>query len=356
MNIDFATLNKVIDPILDARFPVMLRGRHGIGKSEVVYQIARNRKLPVVERRASQMTEGDLVGLPSLGDECTKWNPPDWFKLACQKPVLVFLDEVDRAIIEVRQGIFELTDSRKLNGHCLHPDSLIVAAVNGGQHGEQYQVGDMDPAEIDRWAVFDLSPSVNDWIKWATESNKVDSVIIDFIKQNREHLEHNGDFEPNKKYPSRRSWKRFNDTLKKAGMLDEWHKDVLVLGVGFIGHEAAISFSDFFEKYDRQVTPKDILVHGKHDLVKDFELVDHCALIEKMDRMNFFKDTVLPKYQIKNLAKYFMSTPSEAAVKLWRIVGKGPVENTVNLHHAKIRGKSVGQHIGEMFTGDMSED
>ena len=112
--------------------------------------------LPVVERRASQMTEGDLVGLPVIDGECTRFNPPDWFKQACNEPVALFLDEVDRATIEVRQGIFELTDSRKLNGFALHPETLIFAAVNGGEHGEQYQVGEMDPAELDRWTVFAL--------------------------------------------------------------------------------------------------------------------------------------------------------------------------------------------------------
>ena len=69
--------------------------------------------------------------------------------------------------MEVRQGIFELTDSRKINGHYLHPDTVIIGAVNGGEHGSQYQVGEFDPAELDRWTVFDLSPTVEDFLHWA---------------------------------------------------------------------------------------------------------------------------------------------------------------------------------------------
>ena len=65
MAIDFATFTTVAPHILDNKLPVLLRGRHGVGKSQVVYQFAANAGLPVVERRASQMTEGDLVGLPS---------------------------------------------------------------------------------------------------------------------------------------------------------------------------------------------------------------------------------------------------------------------------------------------------
>ena len=84
MAIDFKTFNTVVDFVLADKKPVLIRGRHGIGKSQVVYQCAERMGLPVVERRTSQMTEGDLMGLPSIDGESTKWNAPDWFKrLSC---------------------------------------------------------------------------------------------------------------------------------------------------------------------------------------------------------------------------------------------------------------------------------
>ena len=197
MAVDFATFSQIVNHVTAVRKPVLLRGRHGIGKSTVVYQFADKNNLEVVERRASQMTEGDLVGLPTIEDNSTTFNPPDWFKAACDRPVVLFLDEVDRATLEVRQGIFELTDSRKLNGHNLHPDTLVFAAVNGGEHGSQYQVGEMDPAELDRWTVFDIDPTVEDWLSWASDAD-ISPEIWNFINQNRTHLEHTDDYEPNK--------------------------------------------------------------------------------------------------------------------------------------------------------------
>ena len=56
MAVDFATFLNVAPHIIAGRLPILIRGRHGVGKSEVVYMIAKNMKLPVVERRASQMT------------------------------------------------------------------------------------------------------------------------------------------------------------------------------------------------------------------------------------------------------------------------------------------------------------
>ena len=149
MSIDFKTMLNVLPAITNARYPVLIRGRHGIGKSTIVYQYGEDHNLPVVERRASQMTEGDLLGLPKVDGECTKWLPPEWLLTACRQPVVLFIDEIDRATVEVRQGFFELTDSRKIAGWTLHPKTLIFAAVNGGDHAAQYQVGEMDPAELD---------------------------------------------------------------------------------------------------------------------------------------------------------------------------------------------------------------
>ena len=96
MAIDFKTMLNVLPVITDARYPVLIRGRHGIGKSTIVYQYAEDRDLPVVERRASQMTEGDLLGLPKVEGNVTTWLPPEWLATACNEAVVLFLDEVDR--------------------------------------------------------------------------------------------------------------------------------------------------------------------------------------------------------------------------------------------------------------------
>ena len=355
MAIDFTTFNSVVSHVIDAGFPVLIRGRHGIGKSEVVYQFAAERNLPVVERRASQMTEGDLMGLPSIDGESTRWNAPDWLKEACDNAVVLFLDEVDRATMEVRQGIFELTDSRKLNGWHLHPQTRIFAAVNGGEHSgaSSYQVGEMDPAELDRWTVFDVEPTVSDWLNWA--NGKVDSVVWDFINQNHAHLEHKpdaGGYEPNKVYPSRRSWVRFNDTVDTACLLAEPKQNLAPLynlAAAFLGFEAAVSFRDFVENYERIVTVEDILVHGKVASTKDFGINDHLALVEKMEASEVLQ-SALPSEQIQNLADWFVTLPSEVAMKLFANIGaSADTTNVIGLHGATATdGKKVQDFIIEI--------
>jgi len=349
MAVDFATFSQIVHHVTNVRKPVLLRGRHGIGKSTVVYQYAAQQNMEVVERRASQMTEGDLVGLPSIDDNSTTFNPPDWFKAACDRPVVLFLDEVDRATLEVRQGIFELTDSRKLNGHTLHSDTLVFAAVNGGEHGAQYQVGEMDPAELDRWTVFDIEPSVEDWLTWAKES-QVSDEIWNFINQNRNHLDHTDDFEPNKVYPSRRSWERLDQCLTQADLLKESSPVLYNLTSAFVGFEAAVAFNDFVLNYDRQVTTDDILVHGNFAKVADFGINDHTAIIDKFEAEETFHNE-LDQELVDNLARYFVMLPSEVAMKLWTVMGKGNVNNTVKLHKSEVDGESVSKHFVRLING-----
>ncbi|MFM1839993.1 MAG: hypothetical protein RIR47_42 [Bacteroidota bacterium] len=352
MPVDFATFVALAPFVTKVRKPILLRGRHGIGKSEVVYQTARNLGLPVVERRASQMTEGDLLGLPDSrdaevgGKRVTTWNPPDWFALACASPVVLFIDEIDRATTEVRQGFFELTDSRKINGHTLHPDTLIFAAVNGGEDGSNYQVGEFDPAELDRWTVFDVKPTVEDWLKWAKDV--VPSEVWDFINQNADHLEHKGDFEPNKVYPSRRSWARFSECLTASNLLAANPAGGAVihnLANAFVGFEAAVKFNDFLANYERQVTVEDILDNGKVDRTGDFKLNEHVALVDKLlasgrlttPQGGDAQKPTLTASQVQNLVDYWVTLPSEPAMKLFKQMGSLNVGNCSLLHGSTSR-------------------
>ena len=348
MAISFATLNSILPILVKAKFPTLIRGRHGIGKSQIVFHLGQQLGMPVVDRRASQMTEGDLLGLPkqSTGD-VTEWCPPKWFKRACTEGIILFLDEVDRATLEVRQGIFELCDSRKLAGHTLHPDTLVFACVNGGgDHGDQYQVGEMDPAELDRWTVFDVKPTVQDWLTWADDN--VVGLIWDFINDNHTHLEHNDDYEPNKKYPSRRSWTRLSDALKASGYEDavklkEFRGSGALhhIASGFIGFEGATAMCDYLDNYKKIVTVEDIL-EGKIKLVKDFKINDHNALIERFKQAKTF-DEVLSKKHLENVAKYFLKLPSELAMHFFtNVFSKGENSSNVNMNIANIYKLKVG--------------
>jgi hypothetical protein len=327
----------------------------------VVYQYGAKRGLKVVERRASQMTEGDLLGLPKLQKGTTTWQIPDWLQECCAEPRLLFIDEIDRATPEVRQGFFELTDSRKIAGWVLHPDTLVFAAINGGEHAAQYQVGEMDPAEQDRWTCFDLEPTVEDWLTWAADN--CHKAVVSFVRENHTHLEHaQGEFEPGKIYPSRRSWHRFSEALTRAEengqeLVNPGEPSPLLshLVNAFCGLEASVSFVDYIKNMEKQLTADDIMKKGKINKTKDFNIADHTNMVEKIKAAKYFS-RILKAKEMENFRKYWMTLPSEVAMKAYLDMAndyvpdknKPEMANCVKFHALK----DVKKRITEMLSDE----
>ena len=199
---------------------LMLVGNHGIGKSEILTEYFSGKGMKVVPLFLGQMSDpGDLIGIPNRNDTTgkTEFMPPYWFPLD-GKPVVLFLDELNRARPEVLQTIMDLALNRTLAGRKLPDGSRIISAVNAG---DQYQLTDLDPALVSRFNVVTFRPTVQEWLLWA-EKVGVDARVRDFIRENPMWLDKNPDAKEGAdtgldKTPDRRGWKRVSDILKTAG-------------------------------------------------------------------------------------------------------------------------------------------
>ena len=199
---------------------LMLVGNHGIGKSEILTEYFSGKGMKVVPLFLGQMSDpGDLIGIPNRNDTTgkTEFMPPYWFPLD-GKPVVLFLDELNRARPEVLQTIMDLALNRTLAGRKLPDGSRIISAVNAG---DQYQLTDLDPALVSRFNVVTFRPTVQEWLLWA-EKVGVDARVRDFIRENPMWLDKNPDAKEGAdtgldKTPDRRGWKRVSDILKATG-------------------------------------------------------------------------------------------------------------------------------------------
>lgn len=220
---------------------ILLVGRHGIGKSEILTAHFEKNGMEVIPLFLGQMADpGDLIGLPHFNEEThhTEYYPPYWFPLD-DKPIVLFLDELNRARPELMQSVMDLALNRKLAGKKLPEGSQVIAAVNAG---DEYQVEDLDPALISRFNVYHFEPEINDWINWA-EKNQLDKRVIKFIKENQSMLDScavpEDDEDGFRKTPDRRAWKKVSDVVKNIPVIKEKHVKLIS---GIIGREAAVSF------------------------------------------------------------------------------------------------------------------
>lgn len=239
VNIDTQKLYHILD-VTPASQNIMLVGRHGIGKSEILTDYYRGKGLKVVPLFLGQMSDpGDLIGLPKENDTRTTFIPPYWFPVD-NNPIVLFLDELNRARPEILQTIMDLALNRKLAGKSLPEGSRIIAAVN---EGDEYQLTQLDPALVSRFNVYYFCPTVQEWLIWA-EKEGVDKRIISFISNEGIWLDSaegqkKGIDTGFDKYPDRRAWKRVSDSIKGIAELSEDDLDVIS---GIVGAPAASRF------------------------------------------------------------------------------------------------------------------
>lgn len=221
---------------------LMLVGNHGIGKSEFLTNYFSEKGLPVVALFLGQMADpGDLIGLPHKNEKTgkTDFMPPYWFPID-GKPIVLFLDELNRARPEILQTVMDLCLNRKLAGRKLPEGSRVIAAVN---YGDNYQLTDLDPALVSRFNIVNFRPTVQEWLLWARKEG-VDERVAGFIEENHVWLDKNADAKSGEdtgmdKTPDRRAWKRVSDVIKDRDMLDSLDSKLIS---SIVGAKAASAF------------------------------------------------------------------------------------------------------------------
>ena len=262
-------LRQLLD-ITPAGHNLMLVGNHGIGKSEILTSYFSEKGMTVVALFLGQMSDpGDLIGLPRKNEQTgkTDFMPPYWFPVD-GKPVVLFLDELNRARPEILQTIMDLALNRRLAGRALPEGSRVIAAVN---EGDQYQLTDLDPALVSRFNIVQFVPTVQEWLLWARGAG-VDSRVTDFIQENAIWLDKNPDAREGadtglEKTPDRRGWKRVSDIISGCDKLTDVHFKAIC---SIVGPKAANEF--------RQSVSSHKLVSGRQVL---YELDMHRGTLSK---------------------------------------------------------------------------
>ena len=193
------------------------------------------------------------------------------------EPIVLFLDELNRARPEVLQTVMDLVLNRKLAGRQLPKGSVIISAVN---EGDEYQLTDLDPALVSRFNIYQFRPTTAEWLLWAQE-NGLDERVIYFISNNADWLDENikqaDEYVGLEKSPDRRAWKKVSDLIKGIDSLDDYKKFV----AGIIGVAATAAFyASVAEKniiYGKSVLVDFAKVRGK---LKSLQL-HHLAVINE---------------------------------------------------------------------------
>lgn len=233
-----SSLRTAIPKLLAKQRPAFLWGAPGVGKSDLVAQVAKDHKLELRDVRLSLLDPIDLKGFPTVDTvkKQMKWLPADF--LPRKGKGLLFLDEMNQAPQSVQGAAYQLVLNRKIGEYELPEGWSVMAA--GNRAGDRSIVHTMPSALANRFVHLDYDVNVDDWNLWAME-NKLHDDLRAFI-QFRPNLLHSFDPLTNPRaFPSPRSWAFVNDIYKDGYSED----DQLEMIKGTVGEGAAAEFSGF---------------------------------------------------------------------------------------------------------------
>ena len=129
----YVQLFPVVRSTLEAGISVLLLGPPGVGKSSLAVDLARAMKLRLIDIRLAQKDPAELGGVyfPNRDTRTLELFPPEWVKVACSEPCLVFLDEFNAAVTKLHQAAaYQITLDRVVGEHKLPENCIVIAAGN----------------------------------------------------------------------------------------------------------------------------------------------------------------------------------------------------------------------------------
>ena len=160
----------------------MLHGRPGIGKTEIVQQLASEIGAVLHDLRLTTIEPQDLRGLPFFDLEArrTVWFRPEDLPDDPTRPSVLFLDELTAAAPHLQPTVYGLLQERRVGPHKLPDSCFLVAAGNMVEDGAiAYEMG---TALSDRLIHLRLEADADDWLRNYAVPQGLNPAVIAFIR------------------------------------------------------------------------------------------------------------------------------------------------------------------------------
>jgi len=179
--------------------PLFIWGQPGIGKSDIVAEVARKQNRPLIDIRLPLLSPEDMRGIPYLADvkiydangvlvkdeqgvpltdKVFTWSNPSDLPTDPNSRALVFFDEMSAAPPSVQVATYQIILNRKIGNYTLPKDVVIVAA--GNRVKDKGVAYNMPTALRNRFTHLTLAVDFEDWKEWAL-LNRVHKDIVGYL-------------------------------------------------------------------------------------------------------------------------------------------------------------------------------
>jgi hypothetical protein len=285
--------------------PLFLWGPPGIGKSELVADIAQELGGYMIDLRLGQMEPTDIRGIPFYNKDTGKmdWAEPvdlPTEEFASQYPIVVlFLDEMNSAAPSVQAAAYQLILNRR-SGKYFLPDNVVMVAA-GNRESDKGVTYRMPTPLANRFIHQEMKVDFPSWQEWAV-NNDIHKDVVGYLSFAKQDLY---DFDPksaSRAFATPRSWTFVSQILEDEDTDDD---TVMNLIAGTVGEGLAVKFMAHRKIAGRMPRPEDILA-GK---VKDLDVKEVSAMYSLVIGMCYeLKGAIekkVPDKQFHEMADHF---------------------------------------------------
>jgi len=252
-------VRKCITKSFNVKRPIFLWGPPGVGKSDVVAQIAQDLNGFMIDLRLGQMEPTDIRGIPFYNKEkgVMDWAPPIDLpsqELADQYPVVVlFLDELNSAAPAVQAAAYQLILNRRVGKYVL-PDNVVMVAA-GNRESDKGVTFRMPTPLANRFIHQEIKVDFSTWQDWAT-NNKIHKDVVGYLSFAKQDLYDFDAKSSSRAFATPRTWSFVSELLHD----DDTDVETLTnLISGTIGEGLAVKFAAHRKVAGRMPKPEEIL-------------------------------------------------------------------------------------------------
>ena len=230
------------------------------------------------------------------------------------RPVILFIDEINRTENSVYKELMNILLTRSVNGYEFPWWVFFVGAMNPSTQNSVYATNEMDPAQLDRFIKIKVGDNTKEWLSYGKTAG-IDPRILSFIKDNPKCLSSQAkDLDDEEKpEPSPRGWDMVDTLLASEEMLRPFftdkendpktvEKDMKNLVAAKLGASVATMFFASIVSKARALMPEEIFADDT-SLTNTAPVIENLSAAKKVQTCNLMLDYLKENIEFIMLSK-----------------------------------------------------
>ena len=240
--------------------PVCLMGPAGVGKTEIVRQVAQDKGLAFLSYSITHHTRQSIIGLPRLIQGTMEGRTVSMTEYTMSEIIaqiyrtmeetslqegILFLDEFNCASESLRPIMLQLLQDKSFGPHAIPDGWMLVLAGNPTEYNRAASA--LDPVTADRMRLVHIVPDYPAWRAYA-KTRDIHPVVLSYLDNHKEHFYICQREEDGTALVTARGWEDLSIMLTRLEESSQ-QPDLALMAQYIQAGEAARSFFSYYTQY-----------------------------------------------------------------------------------------------------------